>query len=72
MVFIYIRPSVVMSVLFVVLSYSSCHVRMHPVTFIGVLCVEMAFISNSYVTQRQYRPMIFDLPEKSSLLMRIA
>ena len=54
MVFIYIRPSVVMSVMFVVLSYSSCHVSMHSVTFRWVLCVDMTFVSNTQVRQRPY------------------
>ena len=65
MVFIYIRPSIVMSVMSGVLSYSSCHVGMHPVTFIGVFCVDMAFVANSHVTQRQHRLMIFGLSGRS-------
>ena len=31
------------------------YVISHPVTFIGVLCVDIAFVSNSYVIQRQHR-----------------
>lgn len=69
---VYIRPSVAMPVMFVVLSHSSFHVRLRPVTFIGVLCMDMAVVSNSHVTQRQHRLIIFSLSWRISLLMRIA
>ena len=65
------RLSVAMSVIFGVSSYSSLHVRIHLVTFVGVLCVDMAFVSNSHITQRQHRLMLFDLSGRFSLFMRI-
>ena len=34
---VFIRPSVAMPVMFVLLSHNSFHVKMHPVPFVGVL-----------------------------------
>ena len=60
--FIYIRQSVVVPLKIVVLSRTHCGVRALFVVDVRMRCVEMIFVSNNYVKQRQCRLKVFTYP----------